>query len=252
MNELEEYKAHFLSPTGLFMMDPDDKMVTEKDGIKYNTVKNENGILFHSYMMLAGAMVYGKKAIEPFRDGTKETIELLQDGPGVFNRNIGVSKMEAFDNYLGICGLSRLYGFKKYPKEILTHGKKNFYNYSQDGKWHIESQHQLGEIMIYKLAAGDDINPILMTAFCTGMNLGVKSEKKSSSQALLQWLRFYIVRTSDFGGISDAIWQHFKPGFQEAYKKKWKNMGNVARKYFWDPHPLCRLMEKIDNPWENV
>lgn len=241
-----------MSETGLFMMDPDDKMVIEKDGVKYNTVKNENGILFHAYMMIASAMVYGKKSIQRFKDKTEKTIFMLEERPGVFNRNIGVSKMEAFDNYLGICALSKVFGFKRFPKDILAHGKKTFYNYSQDGKWHIESQHQLGEWMIYKLTANDSINPVLMTAFTVGMNLGVSSENKSSSQALLQWLRYYIVHHSDFGGLSDVLWQNFKPKFQEKYRKKWSNIGKVSRKYFWDEHPLCRVMEKLDNQWQII
>lgn len=181
----------------------------------------------------------------------KNSIDALQERPGLFNRRPGLNtKMEDHDNYVAIEASAYLTGLTwGIVIDIERYGQKNFYCYdnTRPNKWSLDGQRQGFDIFLYKVNAGSGvfhwlgINYLWFAGKIFFEFQGPGKEKDHTTSHMLSWLRFLTVGSSFWIKPIQCYW---KKKMLDKYGEKW--LYEIYKIYHGENSPLTKLAGMID------
>lgn len=218
------------------------------DQLGLETVKNDNGILFLAYFLALSHLNGLKSNIYTKQYDVGSTIERLSRIPyrGLFNRqpsgSLVPNKLEAHDNYVGICFISRLLGLS-YQTEIVSYGVKHGWNYNNIDplKYDTKTQRQPGESAFYLLC--DRSRPDFIGFIYMLIGIIINAFKKNAGQNNLTWLRLYTLNMVEYEQniivrfcilITSCFWNFMM-------LLTWGSLKEMFSAYFGKNHPISKM-----------
>jgi hypothetical protein len=201
-------------------------------GIKLSQgeTSNDNGVLFLAYAAFLTKMAGGP--VEAFKENFVTSQYLCRVTQGLYRRSPDASLMDAKDNYIARCALSKLFHTSD-VYEICDYGEGNYWHFN-DQRDGIKFTALLdpGDIAVIKIAAERKPSFLQRKWLSVGM--------KHSKGGLLTWLR------SELLDLSQNVPVDVR-GAQSKWLKGFFAQGPLeyhVKSYFQDPtHPIRRLSE---------
>jgi hypothetical protein len=231
-------ESQYLSADGLMRIDPQDKRGPVSPEFP-ETVKNDNGILFRAVFEIHTFIPMWDPAI---RKNIDETIKRLEVRQGLFSRRPGDRRLEAHDNYIGICALSYFFNLR-YAFDVLVYGMRNGYCYNnvEPSKYDVKAQRQGSEIAFYHLCAKHI--PDIANSIWLALGIIVGCFKRDMGSIQLASLKVAVIKSElKHQPVIQGLVLGLAVKYYEYTLKKIGGLGYVFKRYYRDEnHPIRRI-----------
>ena len=188
-----------------------------------STVYGDNGILLLAYW----AMLNKEKA-KTMREQINWTLSLLEEKPGLFNRNPKRQDLRDYkDNTVGILYLSQLLDLR-YHVAIWRYGKAHCYNYQNIKPYTpiIQTQYQGSMVALIQIVARQE-SPSMVNKVWLAGSVALSTDRLQV---------FLIIKNLDMAGYKDKAYLLARGKFLKGF-----NLPHEIKTYFREPSHPCRV-----------
>lgn len=210
---------------------------------------NDNGILFLALFL----MLCQKQNLLDELDITRSfnAIKSIEVAPGLYCRRPNDTRMEAHDNYVGVCAISVIFSFV-FARNIAEYGLSHGYNFNNTAPdtFEMRSLHQGGDVAFYSLSAG--YIPAMWDHLWLCIGLLIAGFKGTPSVVNLAWLRIQAIALSieKKGFLPASHWATVSFFFVSlvyniAIRVRFGGIQGSFLRYFRPEHPINLLAKGV-------